>query len=195
MSFIEDGAGSGNKVQVDTELRIRAATHAVAAADADAIEGDAYLLNTGTINLTSATVSAVWYLKNTGSTPIIVSAITVCLGTSTGGSGDALVEVLRGPTAGTLVSAGTAVAPLNRDFTSSKTLTATCLKGAEGSTATDGGAFLTASYSTVGVKEIPMREVRLPANGSIAVRITPPSTNSSQNVQVLAELRSAVLPE
>ena len=61
---IIDGTGTGAKVKVDSANRLH--THSVTEdlIEYAASQGDSYNINTGTINLTSATESALLYFKN-----------------------------------------------------------------------------------------------------------------------------------
>ena len=67
------------------------------------LDGDAYIVASGTINLTSANESAILYIKNNESRDMIVSRIDVYWGVSTGGSaGEVIATITRNPTAGTI---------------------------------------------------------------------------------------------
>jgi len=184
--FILKSGSSGNTAEVDDKNRVQAFSVSQTEATSAAISGDSFNVNTGTITLTSANSSALMYLKNTDTVDWVLSRVFYNAETSTGGSGGWLAEVVANPTAGTLLSAGTAFDPVNFNFGSAKSLTSTCLKGAEASTATGG---IQGAVSTIipasGVRVlIGFDSVILKPGSSMAIVITPPSGNTSMDVQV-----------
>ena len=90
---IIDGTGSGKKAMVDKDNRLH--THAVSETivENSSKNGDSYNINTGTINLTSATKSAVLYFKNNGNFDLHIANIGYLLGNSTDGTGDIILGV------------------------------------------------------------------------------------------------------
>lgn len=180
---ILDGTGGGYLAKVDQHNRLATDSLTVDEALNATFEGMSYNVNSGDITLTSANESGVVYVSNTNSSvDIVVDTLILIMGASTGGSGDLKVDVKRNPTAGTLISSGTAFDSVNRDFGSANTLGATILKGAEGSTVTDGDdafkTIITAQNRTVA----PVNYVLRPGN-SIAITITPPTGNTSMTIQ------------
>lgn len=155
--------------------------------------GDSYTINTGTINLTSSSESAVLYLKNNGTNDLEIVNINFLLGNSTGGTGDLEVKVYRNPTAGTIVSGATAVDIIeNKNAGSSNTLTVDCYKGAEGNTITDGSDwyyFLLPGAARSYV--ISTDTIVIPKGSSVGVSITPQTSNTSMNTQVFLSLIEA----
>ena len=106
-------------------------------------------------------------------------------GPSTGGSGDFKAEVVANPTAGTLISGGTALIPHNLNFGSSKILTSDTLKGAEASTITDGTVRVSTIIPASGTRVlIAFDSIILEPGSSIAVTITPQTGNTAMNIQV-----------
>ncbi len=97
-------------------------------------------------------------------------------------------------TAGTCVGRGTSFEPANFNFGSAKTLTSSCLKGAEGLTATGGtqGFISTISPASGTRVLIPFDSVILTPGSSLAVIVTPPSGNTSMNIQVGVNLHREV---
>lgn len=96
--------------------------------------GDSFTIPTEFIALTTtASFTGIWYLTNTSVTHNIhVERIRT---SSTVGT---LWQVVKNPTTGTLISAGTAVTPVNYNFSSGRTLSATVKKGVDAQTVTDG---------------------------------------------------------
>lgn len=137
--IIEDGTGSGYKQKINANNR--AYVNAIQESDEQAAvqRGDAYNINTGEISLTSTSASGILYIKNNETQDLVIRSIAV--GVSSGGTTNdsTRVQVIRNPTAGTLISGASSVGQnANRNFGSSKTLTVDAYKGAEGNTVTDG---------------------------------------------------------
>jgi len=184
--IINDGKGTGYQAKVDVNNRLQTLSVSLAAAQASAIEGDTYNINTGTINLTSANESALLYLKNNGIKDIHVTTIGYLLGNSTGGSGDLDLNVKRNPATGTIVSGANAVdVNINKNFGSTKTLTIDAFKGAEGSTLTNGDiAYYSLQPNSGRAYLINTGTLVIPQGSSIGISIIPQTGNTSMDVQV-----------
>ncbi len=181
--MIKDGTGTGNLAKVDANNRLHVQSVVVGDASEANLQGDAYNINTGEITLTDANETPVLYLKNNETKDLIVSAIAIGLGPSTGGSGGIpKISVERNPTAGTIVDNASAVSiNSNRNYGSSKTLTSDAYKGATGNTMTNGTDHLLFYQSAGGRLYATIDEV-LPNGKSIGITITPQSGNTSMTV-------------
>lgn len=187
--FIQDGTGTGYRASVDAKNRL--ATFAVSESGATeaALNGDLYNINTETILLSSDTPSSLLYMKNTNIEPWVVTRVFYNAGASTGGTGDFLAEIIANPTAGTLISGGTAITPHNLNFGSSQVLTATTLRGVNGSTITNGTTRVSTIIPSSGTRVlIAFDSIVIPAGASFAIRITPQTGNTYMNIQVGANL-------
>lgn len=185
MSFIiQDGTGTGNKVKVDNGKRLYTEAITRTHNRNASVKGEAFNINTGIINLTSASKSAVFYLKNTGSRDIILNNIIINYGTSTGGAlGDSTVNFVKNPTAGTIVSSASSVTVVNRNLGSSNVLDASVFKGAEARTITDGSELFTGLAPQVQLTiTLDAEEITIPKSSSIGINITPATGNTSVNV-------------
>ncbi len=183
--FIQDGTGTGYRAKVDSSNHLHTRSVNVSGGTDSAINGDLFNVNTETINLTSANASALLYMKNTDTVPWIVNRVFYNAGPSTNGTGDFLAEVIANPTTGTLISGGTATTPHNLNFGSSYALTGTVLKGAEASTITDGTVRVSTIIPVAGTRVlISFDSIVLDVGSSIAVRITPQTSNTSMDIQV-----------
>lgn len=183
---IEDGTGGGYSVKVDSKKRISAFSVSVTEEQANAVDGYTFNVNTGTINLTSANKSAVLYLRNNGASDLKLTSIGYLFGNSTGGTGDLALEVVRNPTAGTIVSGATAVDVVaNKNFGSSRVLDATAYKGAEGSTMTGGTVALPSLLPGAARSYVIQTGVLvIPQGQSIGINVTPQASNTSMDVMV-----------
>jgi hypothetical protein len=178
----------GAKVSKNQRLETESLT--LVEKDRAAISGWKFNINTGDITLTNATKTSVLYIKNNGEYDLSIDSLIYNLGATTAGSGDALIDVLRNPTAGGIitnandVSVGVGV-EANQNFASTNVLTGNFFKGATGETALSGGVstLLTRSASNTGRIVIALGNLILPKGTSVGIDYTPPTSNTSQTVQ------------
>lgn len=188
---ILDGLGSGREVGVDKRNRMTSATISESESNYHTTLGLKYNINTGDITLTNAVETTVLYLKNNDDRNMVIDALIYNLGNSTGGSGDILINVIRNPTAGDIITNANDVAvgtglEANLNYGSSLTLNADIYKGASGEAVITNGLtnVLTRNASSTGRIFIsPGGGVILPKGNSIAFNYTPPSGNTSQICQ------------
>jgi hypothetical protein len=185
MSYqIEDGAGTGFRVQVDSDKRLHVNSVSRTQDEQAALLGEAYNLATGSITLTTASESALAYMKYTGTDPFVIKEILMIPGSSTGGIGNAMITVKKNPTAGTIVSGAVDFPSINnRDFSSSKSVAEDALiyKGAEGNTLTGGDIFAVTTRTNFDAPiSFDAANIILRKGNSIGVCVTPPTSNTSQ---------------
>jgi len=184
-NFLQDGTGTGYRAKVDSDNHLHTRAVSESGGTDAALKGNLYNVNTETVVLTSDTASSLVYMKNTDTVPWIVNRVFYNAGPSTDGVGDFLAEVIANPTTGTLISGGTALVPHNLNFGSSNELVGTVLKGAEGSTITDGTVRVSTIIPVAGTRVlISFDSIVLPVGSSVAVRITPQTSNTSMDIQV-----------
>jgi len=181
---IQDGAGTGNRAKVDNDKRLHVNSVNRTQDEQAALLGQAYNLSTGTVTLTTGNKSCVSYLKYTGEDPFVIKEIIIIPSSSTGGVGNAVIEIFKNPTTGTVITnALPFTSVLNRDFSSSNNLgnEADIFKGVEGDTITDGQSF---AFTTRDNFDIPVTfdaaNIVLRKGNSIGVCATPPTGNTSQ---------------
>ena len=185
MSIIEDGKGQGRNAEVDKNNRLQVKSVSEGFNVEAAILGDNYNINTGAITLTSADNSAVFYLKNTNEELFIITEVIVILGTSTGGSGDTVVKIIKNPTTGTIISTATDADNVeNRNFGSSKLFGGHVFKGVEGDDFTNGSEFANTTRSTNAVINFDADVMVLPKDSTVGVEVEPATGNTSQVVKV-----------
>lgn len=131
---ITDGTGSGKAAQVSSDNRLHTFSLLEFPMESFSHTGDSFIVPSEFIALTTtASFTGLLYLKNDSATHNIhIERIRT---SSTVGT---LWKIIKNPTAGTLVSAGTAVVPINYNFSSGKVLTGTAKKGVDAQTVTDG---------------------------------------------------------
>ena len=182
MEQIQDGTGRGYVVKVDENNRLHTDTVSTPSEQNAATNGLSFNINTGIITLTNAsTKNAVMYVKNNEDYDLVVVLMLLQTGASTGGSGNILVDVLRNPTTGTIVSGATSVEiNQNKNFGSSRTLDATAYVGATGLTFTNGSKIFESILATT-TQRIPIETggIVIPKGSSIGINITTSAGNSS----------------
>lgn len=182
---IQDGTGKSYFAGVDTNGRLQVKSISEGFNVDAAINGENYNINTGRFNLTSDSKSSILYLKNNEDKDFIIQEILVIVGESTGGSGDFKIDIIKNPTAGTIVSSATdADIVENRNFGSARQLIADVYKGAEGRTITDGSVFAESLRSAATAVSFDADVIILEKSNSIGVEITPQSGNTSTTVSV-----------
>lgn len=181
--IITGGTGQNYSAGVSSDNRLLVQADSHDAILTAAVSGRAFRFCTGLIALTSALPSAVMFLKNLEPQDLVISELVVRMNQSTGGAnGVGLWEVLRNPSAGTIVNAAVPLATrLNTNFGNTAGFLADAFKGAEAATFTDG-----AVYATVNGLTVPQRiflietsGIILPRGTAIGVRYTPPVGNTS----------------
>ena len=183
---IEDGTGKGYESKVDNNNRLHVDSVGRSQSEQAALNSLNFNIVTSAITLTSANESGVFYFKSDESKPFVIKEILVILGNSTGGSGAGTIELIKNPTAGTLISTATAITTSqNRDFGSSRELSGDIYEGAEARTVTDGTTFASTARTDFSSPVVfDAAPIILRKGSSIAVTYQPPSGNTSQIVRV-----------
>jgi hypothetical protein len=185
--IINDGTGTGQTAGVNGFNRLLVDANTQAAITTSTALGTCFKLGTGNITLTSATVSAVFYLKNNEDLAMIVSEILLSANQSTGGtSGIGTWIINRNPTGGTIISTATPLSiRQNFNFGSTRPLVADAFKGVEGATITGGNDFTSQSGFQVPNRVVaPFSSVIIPRGATLAVTFTPPTSNTSIVISV-----------
>lgn len=186
---ILDGTGGGYEAKVDSNNRLHVDAITEQEKNHANENGNAYNINTLDVTLTTAGTSAVLYIKNNENKDLVIPKIIYIIGTATGGSGDYKVEIIRNPTAGTIISTATAAGIVaNRNFGSSNALDADVYKGTEGATFTNGTKAVSTIFASTGIRAtIDIGEIALPKGASLGVEVTPPTGNTSLTLQIAIE--------
>lgn len=186
MTQIIDATGSRLGAKVDDNHRLHTNSLTIEEQSASAETGDAYNINTGDITLTTANESSVIYFKNNEDRDLVVPVVVYLFGTSTGGTGDTVVDIISGPTVGTTVSnANNVDVNENKNFGSKRSLDVDAFKGNEGETLTDGVvAFSTRLPAGKFPYVIKTGDIVLPKGASMGVKVTPQASNTSMTIQI-----------
>jgi hypothetical protein len=193
MTILDDGTGTGNRAKVASN---RLFTHAISEGESvHATEkANSYNINTGTIGLTSASDSGIFYLENSENADLVIEAVAAGVGSAGTTSDVTTVTLVRSPTS---VSFSTAVdMNQNRNFGSSKTLTATAYKGAEAATIT-GGDDIIQFFMGSGTRLFAPINLVIPKGESMAIRMNTNTTGGTTNVYaaVVCYLKDADLKD
>jgi hypothetical protein len=188
---VKGGTGDSLEAGVDKRNRFTTASIVETESNYHTQIGLKYNINTGDITINDAVKLTVLYIKNNDNRDLYIDALIYNLGSSTAGSGDVLIDVIRNPTSGDIITNAnnTAVGSgveANLNYGSNLTLNADLYKGAQGETVISGGGenILTRNSSTSGRIFIsPGGGVILPKGSSIAFNYTPPAGNTTQIVQ------------
>ena len=185
---ILDGTGAGWGARVDSRFRLHTDSVTRTQSQQAILLGEGFNISTGSITLTSANQSAVFYIENDSNTDLVIKEIGVALGTSTGGTGIATIALSANATAGTIISNATAVTTnFNRNLGSTKAIDGNVFKGVEGATLTGGTSAGSTSRSSFVDPIIFDADIFvLPKGTSIGVLVTPQTSNTSQSCVVFA---------
>lgn len=180
---IQDGKGKGYEAKVDNYNKLHTRSVTVSSELVGALLYNQFGINTTAITLTSANESALLYAYWADPAEhMILSRQVMSFGPSTGGSGQVRIRIIRNPTGGTLISAGTAITPVNNNFASSLTANGTWKKGAEGSTVTGGLDMVDVGTNSGSILVVSDIDWVVPNGSSYVIAITPPTGNTSMKV-------------
>lgn len=177
---ITDGTGKGLSAGVDKNNRLLVNAINETIFQYAAEEGEAFFIGTPLINLTNASESAIIYVENNEDEPLILGTFFLIAEATTGGSPNMFrASWYKNPTS---ISSPTTTSALNQNFGSSNELDATIQYGAQGSTVTGGGLAAILSFPIGQFNQFDANLV-LEKGSSFVLTVTPPTGNTSMNVQ------------
>ena len=183
--FIQDGTGTGSRAKVDIKNRLSVSAVSISAESQSASDGGSFNISNDIVEITNDSETALVYANNSNSEDWVISRVYFHFGGSTGGTGSGEFCMITNATEGTLISGGTALAPVNGNLGSSKLLLGTFLQGATDSTITNGNEFLRTLVPVfTGRNVIPLDNVVLPPGTSLTLSFKPPVGNTSLKVQL-----------
>jgi len=190
--LINDGR-TNDTVHVDTNNRLKTSGVHDHTQDHAAEHGAKFNMNSGDLTLTSAVKTSVLYIKNNEDADLVLTSFIYNLGTSTNGSGDVLIDIIRNPSAGEIIDNANDAAigggvMANYNFGSNITLSADIYKGASGEAAfTNGSMFITTRSATNATRlYLAIGALVIPKGSTLGVNYTPPAGNTSQIAQFAA---------
>lgn len=183
MGILEDGTGSGNKAKVGILKRLHTHALQVSLSTGATLAGDAFNISSKLANLTSANESVLLYLKNNEDDDISITTEFINISQSTGGVGSAQIKFILNPTAGSIITNALLADKDNRRISDSKTLTCDCFRGVEGDTITSQDSEIPIP-TNAGTRNAIPSEYIIPKGSAFALSVTPPTGNTSMDVQV-----------
>ena len=183
--FIQDGTGTGLRAKVNSSNRLTVDSIETSAESLASSSGDSFNVSNDIVEITNDTETALIHSNNTNSEDGVITRVYFHFGGSTGGVGSGEFCMIQNATTGTLISGGTAVAPVNANFGSAKFLVGEFLQGTNGSTITNGTEFVrTIVPSFTSRNIIPFDSVVIPPGASLSLQFKPPTGNTSLKVQL-----------
>ena len=134
---IRDGKGTTYTAKVTASNQLSVLADSMPRAGAAAFASKLHGVTTDVIALsTTGSFNGVLYIQNNSALQVYVWHMVLFA------TVNARWQVVKNPTAGTLISGGTAVTPTNLNFASTVAYDGSVLKGANGDTVTDGTTFM-----------------------------------------------------
>lgn len=134
-TVIQDGTGSKLKAKVNSDNRMLTQSISESEFDHSVSKGQAYNINTEFITVTGSTETPLLYIKNNEDNDLILNAWFIGTDADSGTSTRLnLLKIYKNPTYGTIISSGTDITPVNRNFGSSNELNVIAKKGGDGFT-------------------------------------------------------------
>lgn len=132
---IQDGTGTKIKVKVNTENRLLSQSISESEFDHAVGKGEAYNINTEFLTITGSTEVPLLYIKSTADRDLVLNAWFIGTDANSGTATRlSLLKVYKNPTSGTIISSGTDINPVNRNFGSSNSFEGIAKKGGDGFT-------------------------------------------------------------
>jgi hypothetical protein len=185
--LIEDGMGQGYSVGVNPKNQLLTYSIALDAIDEAANRGESYNVTTDVLTLTNAAIeNAILYLQNTNPLQNMnILRLSWSFGKATT-TGDVIVRGYINPSAGTIISAGTVITPVQRNLGSRFVAQATVLRMAAVAQTQIGGTLAsTRIFQDMTEAEIISGFV-VPAGSSCCFTVTPPTGNTSMRCSLTA---------
>lgn len=185
-TIIQDGTGTGDRLRVTPFNRILAQSVNITEED-DAIQrGEGYQIASGVITFTAPSASAVLYTKNDDDRDFVLDRAVLILGSAVGATStdDWTFQVLRNPTAGTIIDNAVAAGISNSNHGSANIPDGLNYKGVQADTFTDGSGAPQPIKQSIDRIILPLGR-RLPKGTSIGFKLTPPASITSATALVV----------
>lgn len=180
---IQDGTGSSKKVKVGNSNRLFTESTTRSEREEQAINGEAYIIGTGFVNLTASTTSAVLYFKNNEDVDLVITRFLIGVKKSSGGTENFITGIIYKNPTSMVSGTGNPLAINNVNFGSSNTINADSEIGQQGALLAGGSAYLATVAPTENLTAEDASTI-IPKGSSIGVFITPPPSNTSVEVSI-----------
>jgi hypothetical protein len=180
---IQDGSGSNRKARVTTDNRLFTASTIRSEREQEALLGEAYIIGTGFVNLTTTGTSAVLYFKNNEDVDLVITRFLIGVKKSVGGTENFITGIIYKNPTSMVSGTGNPLTINNVNFGSSNVIESDSEIGQEGALLAGGSAYL-ATVAPVENLTSETASTILPKGTSIGVFITPPAGNTSIDISV-----------
>lgn len=189
---ILDGTGKNIKAKVSDGNRLYTQSVNRSEREEESLVGEAYIIGTGFVNLTTSGTSAVLYFKNNEDLDLVITRFLVGVKKSAGGTENFVTGIIYKNPTSMVSGTGNPLAINNVNFGSSNTVDADSEIGQQGALLAGGSAYLATVAPTESLTSEDASTV-LPKGSSIGVFITPPPGNTSVDVSVGINLHKLTL--
>jgi hypothetical protein len=189
---ILDGTGKNIKAKVSVDNRLYTQSVNRSEREEESLVGEAYIIGTGFVNLTTTGTSAVLYFKNNEDMDLIITRFLVGVKKSDGGTENFVTGIIYKNPTSMVSGTGNPLAINNVNFGSSNTVDADSEIGQQGALLAGGSAYLATVAPTENLTSEDASTI-LPKGSSIGVFITPPPGNTSVDVSVGINLHKLTL--
>jgi hypothetical protein len=180
---IQDGSGSNRKARVTTDNRLFTASTIRSEREQEALLGEAYIIGTGFVSLTTTGTSAVLYFKNNEDVDLVITRFLIGVKKSVGGTENFITGIIYKNPTSMVSGTGNPLTINNVNFGSSNVIESDSEIGQEGALLAGGSAYL-ATVAPVENLTSETASTILPKGTSIGVFITPPAGNTSIDISV-----------
>lgn len=180
---IQDGTGSNRKARISTDNRLFTASTTRSEREQEALLGEAYIIGTGFVNLTTTGTSAVLYFKNNEDVDLVITRFLIGVKKSVGGTENFITGIIYKNPTSMVSGTGNPLTINNVNFGSSNVIESDSEIGQEGALLAGGSAYL-ATVAPVENLTSETASTILPKGTSIGVFITPPAGNTSIDISV-----------
>ena len=185
-TIIQDGTGTGDRLRITPFNRLLSQAVIITEEDDAISRGDGYQIASGPVTFTGANASAVLYTKNDDDRDFVLDRAVLILGTAVGATATAdwTVQVLRNPTAGTIIDNALAAGISNSNHGSANIPAGLNYKGVESDTFTDGTGAAQPIKQSIDRIILPLGR-RLPKGTTIGFRVTPPAGTTAATALIV----------
>lgn len=180
---IQDGTGSTRKVKVSNSNKLFVESVVRTEREEEALLGEAYIVGSGFVELTTTGTSAVLYFKNNEDVDLVVTRFLIGVKKSVGGTENFVTGIIYKNPTSMSGGSGNPLTINNVNFGSSNTVDSDSEIGQQGALLVGGSAYLATVAPTENLTSEDASTI-LPKGTSIGVFITPPPSNTSIEVSI-----------
>jgi len=180
---IQDGTGSSKKAKVSNSNRLFVESVTRSEREEEALLGEAYIVGSGFVELTTTGTSAVLYFKNNEDEDLVVTRFLIGVKKSVGGTENFITGIIYKNPTSMVSGTGNPLILNNVNFGSSNTLNIDSEIGQTGALLAGGSAYLATVAPTENLTAEDASTI-IPKGSSIGVFITPPPGNTSIEVSI-----------